>query len=82
MSDPRWPNAWERPAAAERKANERNPDEPEPGFKRMSWTWPKEWGEPVERWPWRSPWGLSCETLVFANRERVKRLTVPVHGYD
>jgi len=75
-------NDWEAFAGPKRKANdERNPDEPEPGVKYLLWRWPTEWGNPIERFPSRSPWGRPCETLVFNNRERVKRFTIPIHGW-
>jgi hypothetical protein len=80
-------NEWEPFVKENNKANdERKADEPEPGYKHMGWKWPKEWGNPVDQWlcptSCLSMWGRPYEVLVFANRLHIRRLTVPVHGYD
>lgn len=65
-----------------KKAKTPHPTQPEEGYYAMSWRWPPEWGEPVERFTAESPWGRPSEHLRFANGERVKRLLVAIQGYD
>ena len=64
---------------------ERNPDEPEPGFKYMGWPWPEKWGNPVERYVSKkdnpTPLGRPWEQLFFPGGQSCKRLFVKVAGF-
>lgn len=59
-----------------------DPNQPEEGIFKMSFVIPAEWGEVTERSSFTSPWGRPAEGLLFNRHGWIKRLTMPIQGYD